>query len=116
MTTDALRVTVMMDKGGGYTKAFISVWDVEQGLSPTNAVFMGFYRGADDHNSVYAVFGEALRSLEIAATGINWPYQYGSAAPVTNDESVRAFTNHPAVQHDRQQCTFAATIRIASLY
>lgn len=109
VTTDALRVTVMMDKGGGYTKAFISVWDVEQSLSPTNAVFMGFYSGGDDRESVYAVFGEALRSLEIAAAGINWPYQYGSTAPVTNDESVRGFNNHPAVQHDRKQCTFGFT-------
>ena len=43
MTNDALRVTVMIDKGGGYTKAFISVWDVNQGSSPTNSVFMGMF-------------------------------------------------------------------------
>jgi len=40
VTNDALRVTVLIDKGGGYTKAFITVWDVENGMSPTNAVFM----------------------------------------------------------------------------
>ena len=112
VTNDALRVTVMMDKGGGYTKAFITVWDVDQGLSPLNSVFMGWYQGQDNHDSVYAVFGDALGSLEIAAAGINWPYQYTSAAPVTNDESVRAFLNHPAVQRDRKQCSCQPTLRL----
>jgi hypothetical protein len=100
VANDALRVTVMVDKGGGYTKAFISVWDVEQGLSPTNAVFLGFYSGKDDHDSVYAVFGDALHALEIAAAGINWRYTYDGDGR-TNDESVKAFFNHPSVQADR---------------
>ena len=102
VTNDALRVTVMLDKGGGYTKAFISVWDVDQGLSLLHAVFMGWYQGQDNHDSVYAVFRDQLQSLEIAAAGINWPYQYTGAAPVTNDESVRAFFNHPAVKRDKE--------------
>ncbi len=100
VTNDALRVTVLIDKGGGYTKAFITVWDVENGMSPTNAVFLCMYEGKDHHDSVYAVFGDALRSLEIAAAGINWPYQYGDEKAVTNDESVTAFFNHPAVKQD----------------
>jgi hypothetical protein len=106
VTNDALRVTVMVDKGERYTKAFISVWDAAEGVSPTNAVFMGFYEGEDDHDSTFAVFGDALRSLEIAAAGINWPYQYGVATPATNDASVRAFVEHPLVIRDRIQRTY----------
>ena len=101
VTNDALRVTVLIDKGGGYTKAFITVWDVENGMSPTNAVFLGMYEGKDDHDAVFAVFGDALRALETAAAGINWPYQYGDEKAVTNDQSVKAFFNHPAVKRDR---------------
>jgi Protein of unknown function (DUF1280) len=103
VTNDALRVTVMIDKGGGYTKAFISVWDVENGLSPTNAVFMGMFAGKDDRDSVYAVFGDALKSLEIAAAGINWRYTYDADSDgMTNDESVKAFFDHPAVKADHE--------------
>jgi len=110
MTNDALRVTVMIDKGGGYTKAFISVWDVEQGLSPTNAVFLGMYAGEDNHDSVYAVFGDALRSLEIAAAGINWQYTYdGDGKGKTNDESLRAFFNHLSVKADHETGIHAQT-------
>ena len=102
MTNDALRVTVMIDKGGGYTKAFISVWDVNQGSSPTNSVFMGMFTGKDNRDSVYAVFGDALKSLEIAAAGINWRYTYdGDSDGMTNDESVKAFYSHQAVKADR---------------
>ena len=75
---DSLRVTVSIDKGGSYTKAFITVWDVDQSLSPLHAVFMGVYAGSDDYESIKAVFGPAMAQLERAASNIDWPYQYGS--------------------------------------
>jgi len=113
VTNDALRITVMIDKGGGYTKAFISVWDVENGLSPTNSVFMGMYAGEDNHDSVYAVFGDALRSLEIAAASINWPYTYdGDSKGKTNDESVKAFFAHPSVKADHETGIRAQTCHL----
>ena len=68
---DSLRVTVSIDKGGSYTKAFITVWDVDQSLSPLHAVFMGVYKGADDYESMKAVFGPAIAQLERAAPHIN---------------------------------------------
>lgn len=106
VTDDALRVTVLVDKGGRYTKGFVTVWDVDAGQSPTNSVFMGLYEGGDDRDSVLAVFGPAIRALEAAsAAGINWPYQYGAALPATNDASVRAFYAHPLVKADRSRST-----------
>jgi len=75
---DSLRVTVSIDKGGSYTKAFITVWDVDQSLSPLHAVFMGVYAGGDDYESIKAVFGPAIAQLERAAPNIDWPYHYGS--------------------------------------
>ena len=51
---------------------------------------------------MYAVFGDALKSLEIAAAGINWRYTYdGGSDGMTNDESVKAFYSHSAVKADR---------------
>jgi len=57
---DALRVTVSIDKGGSYTKAFITVWDADQSLSPLRAVLMGVYCGTDDREAIKAVFGPAM--------------------------------------------------------
>ena len=113
MTNDELRITVMIDKGGGYTKAFITVWDVEQGMSPTSSVFMGMYAGDDNHDSVFTVFGNALKSLEIAAAGINWQYTYdGDGKGKTNDESVKAFFAHPSVKADHETGIRAQTCHL----
>ncbi len=85
---DALRVTLSVDKGGSYTKAFLTVWDADQSLSPLHAVFVGVYRGTDDHESIRAVFGPVIEQLERIASDIVWPYSYNVAgAPLLRQRS-----------------------------
>ena len=84
---DALRVTVSIDKGGSYTKAFVTVWDADQSLSPLRAVLMGVYSGTDDRESMKAVFGPVVAQLERAAANIDWPYQYNSTNSSNNNSS-----------------------------
>jgi hypothetical protein len=81
---DALRVTVSIDKGGSYTKAFITVWDADQSQSPLRAVLIGVYCGTDDRLSIKAVFGPAIGQLERAAANIDWPYQYTNVSSTSN--------------------------------
>lgn len=91
---DALRVTVSIDKGGSYTKAFITVWDADQSQSPLRAVLLGVYSGTDDRQSIKSVFGPAMAQLERAAPNIDWPYQYPNS---TNNSSSSNSTQSPRV-------------------
>jgi hypothetical protein len=93
-TDDALRVTVSIDKGGSSTKAFITVWDADQSLSPLRAVLMGVYAGTDDRQSIKSVFGPAIAQVERAAANIDWPYQYNSTNSSSNNR-----TDSDSAQH-----------------
>jgi hypothetical protein len=63
ITGSELRVTLMGDKGGDFTKLLLSIWDVTDSLSPLNCVFLGFYKGAEDYDAIAEVFGPILRQL-----------------------------------------------------
>ena len=58
--SDELRVTVIGDKGGEYTKLVLSIWDVVDNQSPHNAVFIGMYEGDEEHAIISDVFGPKL--------------------------------------------------------
>ena len=72
-----LRVTLMGDKGGDFTKLLLSIWDVTDSLSPLNCVFLGLYKGAEDYDAIAEVFGPILRQL-----GSLPPIRWMPSAPV----------------------------------
>ncbi len=105
---DALRVTVSIDKGGNYTKGFITVWDVDQSLSPLRAVLMGVYNGTDDRESVKAVFGPVMAHLESVAANIDWPYQYNTTSHSNSNTVAPSTPPHvfgPYLSDECKECT-----------
>jgi Protein of unknown function (DUF1280) len=60
---DKLRVTVVGDKGGAYTKLVLVVWDVLECQSPKNTVLLGMYRGDEEYDLMAQVFGPVFQQL-----------------------------------------------------
>ena len=62
VTHDRLRVSVLIDKGGGSTKCLLNVWDVDVGASPHHSVLLGVFVGDDIIGSLRTVFGHSRNS------------------------------------------------------
>jgi len=101
MTTDDLRVSVLIDKGKGTTKCFVSVWDVDYSASPYHTLFVGLYHDDDSRESLESVFGPPLAQLQMIASNINWPHSYGAGANLSNTDAATAFLDHVEVKRDR---------------
>jgi hypothetical protein len=59
-----LRVTLIGDKGGDFTKLLLSIWDVTDSLSPLNCVFLGFYKGIEDYDAMQKCLGRSSASWD----------------------------------------------------
>jgi len=58
-----LRLTLLGDKGGAYTKLFLSIWDVMNSQSPLNGMLLAMYHYGEEYDLIKEVFGPVIKQL-----------------------------------------------------
>jgi hypothetical protein len=64
VSSDELRVTILGDKGGAYTKFLLTIWDVNEAQSPHNAVLLAMYKGDEDRDLIRTILTPVLEQLD----------------------------------------------------
>lgn len=90
---DALRVSVLGDKGGAYTKLIMTVWDVEEGQSPLNSIPLGMYAEGEEYELLKDVFGPIFD--QIATIGPIEVYPSKPSSPTVPMGKLRAPRHNP---------------------